>query len=649
MLFPQRMTEVELVVLEKHILYVTGLLAEFGVFHQIDASYLGSQTEMDSAKDWRNRSATYSSLEHRLLVAMNILEIEEGDPPTESYTALAELDIVSPTTKHLEDEVQEVLEELTNEQKALERLQQFILQLQPIADVGINLDNLQNLKYLYAITGVMPADNVERLKTSLERVPFVLLTLEQDNEQAVVMLVGPRKNPETLQRAARAAYLNPLTIPEEYHGTPHEIIDAMRKKAEQLQQKISEKKNALDELRKTRKDQFQDLIWRIRISRMLADAMSHFGKSQFAYLVTGWIPADQFDRVCDKLKNYSDDIVIESQVPQRGEGNQNIPVSLKNRGIFGAFQQLVTTYGKPQYDEVDPTILLAFTFPLLFGAMFGDVGHGLVLALMGVLLASGKVKALRSMASLGKIIIVSGLTGTCFGFLYGSVFGLETLLPAIWLRPMDSILEILIITVIGGVLILNLAFLVNFVNAWVSKNWARLLLGSTGVSGLLLYWSLIGLAASLLQKSVPLPTTPFIILAIFASLLVMFSDLLKNLLLHHRPVIEGGAVTFFIQSFVELFETLISLFSNSLSYVRVGAFAVAHAGLSAVIFILADLVSKTQGPGYWVVLILGNLFIIGFEGMIVGIQTLRLEYYEFLSKFFTGGGKSFLPLKLKKS
>jgi len=83
--------------------------------------------------------------------------------------------------------------------------------------------------------------------------------------------------------------------------------------------------------------------------------------------------------------------------------------------------------------------------------------------------------------------------------------------------------------------------------------------------------------------------------------------------------------------------------------VRVGAFAVAHAGLSAVIFILADMVSATQGPGYWITLVIGNIFIIGFEGMIVGIQTLRLEYYEFLSKFFTGSGKSFLPLKLNES
>ena len=522
-------------------------------------------------------------------------------------------------------------------------------QLQPVKNVGINLDSLHNLRYLYGQIGIMPTDNVERLKTSLLRVPFVLLILEQDQEQSVVLLCGPSKNTDILERAARSAYLNPLNLPEEYHGTAFEILQEMQAKVDYLQHQIDEQKATLAELRQTRKVQFQNLLWRVRISRMLTDAMSHFGKLQHTYLLVGWIPSNQFSNISRKIKDISDDIVIESQVHRRGNTDQNTPVLLNNRGIFGAFQILVTTYGKPRYEEVDPTILLAITFPLLFGAMFGDVGHGLILTLLGGLLASGKVKSLRGMSGFGTIITVCGLAAIGFGFLYGSIFGLETLLPALWLRPMDNILEILIITVVAGVVILNLAYFINFLNAWKAKDWSRLLLGGTGISGFLLYWGLIGLAASLMQKAIPLPTTPFIILIFIASILVMFSDLLSNLLHNHRPLIEGDLATYAIQIFFELFETLISLFSNSLSYVRVGAFAVAHAGLSAVIFILADMISATQGPGYWITLVIGNIFIIGFEGMIVAIQTLRLEYYEFLSKFFTGGGKNFSPLVLKKS
>ncbi|MEA3308012.1 MAG: V-type ATPase 116kDa subunit family protein, partial [Chloroflexota bacterium] len=102
----------------------------------------------------------------------------------------------------------------------------------------------------------------------------------------------------------------------------------------------------------------------------------------------------------------------------------------------------------------------------------------------------------------------------------------------------------------------------------------------------------------------------------------------------------------FVQATFELFEVVIGLFSNTLSYVRMGAFAVAHGALSLVVFILARMVSSDQGVGYWLVVGLGNLFIIGFEGMIVGIQTMRLEYYEFFSKFFSGSGVRFQPLTL---
>jgi V/A-type H+-transporting ATPase subunit I len=133
-------------------------------------------------------------------------------------------------------------------------------------------------------------------------------------------------------------------------------------------------------------------------------------------------------------------------------------------------------------------------------------------------------------------------------------------------------------------------------------------------------------------------------LAVIGGVAVMFSEFFKHLVEGHRPLIEGGIGMFLFQSVVELFEKLISLFSNSMSYVRVGAFAVAHAGLSGAFFVLAELVDGSRGIGYLIVLLVGNIFIVGFEGLIVGIQTMRLHYYEFFSKFFTGGGTPYEPL-----
>jgi len=142
--------------------------------------------------------------------------------------------------------------------------------------------------------------------------------------------------------------------------------------------------------------------------------------------------------------------------------------------------------------------------------------------------------------------------------------------------------------------------------------------------------------------SIPLPWG---ILALIFGLGIMFSEVLINWYEGHRPVIEahgvGGFIMYLVQAFMDLFETLISQLSNTLSFVRVGAFAVAHGGVSMAIFALAG---EDLGLKYWLVVLLGNIFIIGFEGLIVGIQTMRLNYYEFLGKFFTGGGMRFEPL-----
>ena len=164
-----------------------------------------------------------------------------------------------------------------------------------------------------------------------------------------------------------------------------------------------------------------------------------------------------------------------------------------------------------------------------------------------------------------------------------------------------------------------------------------------GIAGLLLYWSLIGIVLNATMANFP-SQSGFGCHRGRAVLMIIASEAVHHLAEGKRPIFKGGFLLYFITAFFELFEMLISYLSNSLSYVRVGAFAVAHAGLSQVVMILASMVGK--GIGYWIVIVLGNLFIIGFEGMIVSIQTLRLEYYEFFSKFFRGGGVRYQPLSL---
>jgi V/A-type H+/Na+-transporting ATPase subunit I len=289
---------------------------------------------------------------------------------------------------------------------------------------------------------------------------------------------------------------------------------------------------------------------------------------------------------------------------------------------------------------------MAFTFPLVFGLMFGDVGHGLLLLLAGLLLASGRIKALRSAAGFGAVLALCGVAAMVFGVLYGSIFGFEGVFAAVWFRPLERITDILLFAVVSGAVLISGGMLYNIINAALRRRWGYLFFNPNGVSGLLFYWSLLGMAAHAFGAPNPIPGNIWAVLAVISGIGLTFAEFWENLVENRQPLIEEHPGTYIIMALFELFETLISLFSNTLSYVRMGAFAVAHGALSMVVLIIAAAVGAPGGAGYWIVVVLGSLFIIGFEGLIVGIQTLRLEYYELFSKFFSGGGTPYQPLSL---
>ncbi len=648
MFYPQPMTEIQLIIPARDLLAVTKVLADQGVFHQLDSSSLGPQNGAKPADAWIKKASAYSALERQVASTMQVLEIAEGSPQKSAdWTAMVNVEEIQPTIEKIERQVNETSLELSNAHKRLEQLQSLMDQLGPLGNVELDMKELRNPTYLHSVLGIIPVANIDRLQTSLARIPFVFLTLRQESQKAVVWLAGRKQNREILERAARSAYLNPLSLPENYQGTPAEIIAMLQKDINRENQTIAQQKTILSQINAKHNDELRSILWNVRASRILADAIRRFGQMRFTYLIIGWVPAVRIKEFTQSLQQVTHDFIIETRNPKRGEIQKNVPVALNNPRLIRPFQTLVTNYANPRYEEVDPTILMAITYPLLFGAMFGDAGQGLVLAALGGLLASGKIKALRGMTAMGGIIAACGLSAAVFGVLYGSLFGFENVLHDLWIRPMDNILTTLIIAISAGVVLLSVGIIMNIINALTAGDKGRLFFDSHGIPGLTLYWSLIGTVIEMATGKYLLPPFILVLIALVSALVIMFSDALKNLVEGHRPLTEDGTATYVMRAFFELFETLISFFSNSISYVRVGAFAVAHVGLSTVIFILAGLLSPGHGPLYWAFLVGGNLFIIGFEGLIVGIQAMRLSYYEFFNKFFQGGGTRYEPLTLQ--
>lgn len=666
MFFPKAMTEIELIIPSKDLLAVTKVLSGYGVFHQTDSNYAGVAS--GSASTWQEQAAAYSMLERRVQIVLQALGVDEGQPLSADFDAMVDVEKMRLLVEKIEEDVKQVTDQLTSERKHLELLESTLRQLEPVADVDIDISSLRNSRYLYSVIGVIPTANVDRLQTSLARVPNVFLTLRSDSAKPVVWLAGTKANSDVLERAARSAYLDPLSLPEGYDGTPAKIIESLHKTIEETRLKTTKLKDTLAQFGESRKQELRDLLWQAHTSRVLSDAIVRYGQLRHTYVVTGWVAVDDMESLTQRLKQASREILIESIPTQRYGHNSNIPVALLNNKYLKPFQMLVNTYARPRYGEIDPTILMAFTFPLLYGAMFGDIGQGLVLVILGLLINSGKI--MKSMSSLGLLIAYCGASAVIFGGLYGSFFGFEGehfehtfgfALHPLWTSPINDTLPVLGIAIDVGIVLLLVGYILAIFNQIRSREWSHLIFGHKGIVGFLLYISFLGLLGMAVE-SLRLPIIPkiavaignlplpFPILALIFGLGIMFSEVFLNLMEGHRPVIEahgvGGFIMYLIQAFMDLFETIISQFSNTLSFVRVGAFAVAHGGVSMAIFTLAG---EEIDLGFWITVILGNIFIIGFEGLIVGIQTMRLHYYEFLGKFFTGGGMRFEPLQLSPS
>jgi len=668
MFFPKAMSEIELIVPSKDLLAVTKVLSNYGVFHQTDSNYPGVAS--GSASTWQEQAAGYSMLERRVQIVMQSLGIDEGQPPPSDFGAMVEIEKIRPLVEQIEEEVKQASDQLTSERKRLEQLESTLHQLEPVADIDIDISSLRNSRYLHSMLGVIPTANMDRLQTSLARVPNVFLTLRSDSSKPVVWLAGTKANSDVLERAARSAYLDPLSLPEGYSGTPAKIIESLHKTIEETQRKMADLKETLARFAESHKQELRDLLWQAHTSRVLSDAIVRYGQLRHTYVVTGWVANDDLEILTQRLRQASKEILIETLPTMRYGHNANVPVALLNNKYLKPFQMLVNTYARPRYGEIDPTILVAITFPILYGAMFGDLGQGLVLLILGLLINSGKI--MKSMSSLGLLIAYCGASAMIFGGLYGSVFGFEGEhftetfgfeFHPIWISPIHDILRILGLAIDAGIVLLIVGFLLGIFSHWRARNWGHLLFGHNGLLGFLFYISFLALLGSFLGRTPIAPQVavaigtlplPFPILAAIFGLGIMFSELLMNLVEGHRPLIEakgvGGFIMYLVQAFMDLFETVISQLSNTLSYVRVGAFAVAHGGLSAAFFKLAELTGGGEhGVGYWGMLIVGNIFFVTLEALIVGIQTMRLHYYEFLGKFFTGGGMRFEPLSLTPS
>ena len=481
---------------------------------------------------------------------------------------------------------------------------------------------------LDARIGQIPVTNVKRLREALALAGYLLTEFDQYEEQVFAVVAGPRAGGELGDLLSQAGWRE-LAIPEELQTHPEAASRYLEQEAQRLQYAEKTYCNLKEQSLGEQVGWLSEARLMLALARPMAETAldSLRGQGQLVSL-SGWVPKSALSKLNVALEErFYGRYQMTSREPDAQE-HKHIPSLLKYPFWLRPFVPLVKSYGVPRYGEFDPSLLFALTYIFLFGAMFGDVGHGAVIMLLSAFLR-GKLNWLRVVG------MAAGAASILFGFLYGSIFGYEELIHPLWQSPLHNAAQMLVLAVYGGVGFICATLLINAYNRVISGHIVEALFDSTGLIGLVFYLAMVfGLKNVFTGHAFG---TLFAILAIVSILAIATFKWLES----SAGVGERALVTF-----IETLETGINLFANTLSFLRVAAFSLNHVALALAIFTLANGMS---GAGHWLTVFLGNVVIIVLEGGIVAIQALRLMYYEGFSRFFNGDGVEFMPLRLAQA
>ncbi|QTX31722.1 ATPase [Aminithiophilus ramosus] len=526
-------------------------------------------------------------------------------------------------------------QELTD---SMETLEAGCIFLEALARLRRDPRDLSEARHLSVLFGRIDEDNWQRLRESSRDAPLILLDLALRGRQRWILAVTVPGYLEGAQRLLDSLLFKVYPLDDLPGGSASEALARLRRRQSHHKRAVEGLRTAVQTYLDSHEEELAALHSRLHSGQRIWEICREGGQMGRLHLVSGWLPADELPQLREEMARRAPRTVLVAADPEPEQIERGlVPSMLKNLPLVRAFQDIVALYSLPSYGERDPSFVVAVTFCLFFGFMFGDVGHGALLAL-GAWWLTRRGTLSRG---LGAVVQLAGVVSALFGFLYGSVMGKEDLIEPLWLSPMHDTSSLIAASLVTGVVCLSVAMILGLQESWKERDWGEFLLGERGVAGLLLYWSAVLLGVSALTgwggDAVFGP-----LLSVTVTLAVLF--LLAGIVpLPGRKGKKRGSAA--VEGFSR-FHHLFSFLSNTASFVRLAAFALNHAGLSMAVFLLADQAAALPGGLIlrWLLLVLGNLLIVLLEGLIVFIQTLRLEYYELFGKFFRGGGRPFRPV-----
>lgn len=653
-----KMKLLELVVLKENINQVLEYIGKKENF-QIQTSQLPSSIDFDSDDDLR----FYNQLD-KIMLDLNIQKKSEyiktaNVPNVESRKRTAEI------IKNYN----EINENIVNAAEELDKLSETYKEAVAFSNLQVSYYELEHLSFISIKIGKIPPEKFDDLKNEIGQ-KAVVVALGEDKSR--VLIASSKRQVFITEAELRKFNFVETILPDDYKGIPESAIDGIKANLEQAEKKLTHMQNEKVHFTETYRELINRLFASFAIVKEIEDAKTQLECTERFYRIQGWIAAKDVDGFVNGMKeSLRSRIAIReyepSEYPDAVSGTVKVPVKITHGKFVQSFERMIFSYAVPAYGAVDVTPFVAIFFTLLFGFMFGDCGQGLFFILFGVLMAL-KVIKVGGWNKFAPIFMAIGVSSSIMGLLTGEFFGTETVLepfaywvtglfgnphaPILKLMPSEDPKSILVMfgvfgaAVAVGFVINSVGLIINMVNNYRSKKYAAALFGKNGLAGAVFFWYVIAtvLKIVLFKKSIAIYDIVIVCIALFFA---AFAEPFERKMNGEEGLFENGFGTYLISGIVELIEVFSGYLSNTVSFVRVGAFALSHAVLNFTILTLTELVGGQGTLGGILVLIAGNALIIVLEGMIVAIQVIRLQYYEFFSKFFNESGREFCPFKFE--
>ena len=596
--------------------------------------------------------------------------IVEENPYSESIKILKEAVIASGQTLDLVDvenfyidnnqiseyidNLSEKLGKLVEKKKLLQsKLDRYIKeekQLEHFFGLNKRLDEIMSCEYIKARFGRLPRESHYKLSLYENEKEILFFPCTKDAMYYWGIYFAPIDDLDEVDRIFSSLYFEKVEITY-VNGTAEDNVKKLKVIEEEVKKEISKIDSKIAEFWKHQKGQCMRLYSKLEELSVYHEVKRYAARYNYSFILVGWIPAEKEIEICQKL----DGINSVEYSTEKGKDilKYSPPIKLKNKRFFKPFEFFVETYGLPNYNEVDPTVFVCLTYIILFGIMFADLGQGLVLSLAGYLM--WKIKKMR----LGRALISCGISSAFFGTIFGSVFGFEDALDGFYKKVFglhekpvsvmsSNTTNVIIYSAVGiGICLLMVAMMINIYSLIRRKKFAEAIFSQNGTCGLILYSSSVLMLLDLMLFKRGFANSVYIALFIVVPIFfILFSEIFIKMFDSNSDWKPKNWGDYIAQSIFEMFEIILSYVTNTMSFLRVGAFVLVHAGMMMVVFTIAEMFGTV---GYIITLVVGNIFVLCLEALLAGIQVLRLEFYELFSRFFSGTGKAFHPVVSKKT